>query len=247
MKIFLELDQKTGNLYEFSKDAKEGFEKHVSTTGKESLRRVQKDGLIGKLKYINKKEEDFGKGKFEVAVIVVEDENKDLVYMKLPILDVRGSLNEYFQNLVTFLPNMKVGEAYRIFPYSMDTTYTAKNGEVKPTTNKGFAVSTYDMDAGVKVDKVERALKFGKEGDIPAVVWREEEDLGKVKNVKDDKAQRNYLYNAFVKVLTPFEANSTATPTAQEPKQTPSPAPASKSDYNGDASFNEEEHDDLPF
>lgn len=235
-KIYLELDEREGRLFEFSKESKEGFSKHTYSTGKESYRKNHDKGLVGKLKFISEFENDFGKGKFKVCVITVEDVNGDQVSMKLPILTSKGGLNEYFEQLATYLPNLEIGETYRIFPYSMETTYKAKDGTDKPTTNRGFSISTYDMENDEKLIKVERAHTYGEEGDIPKIVWNEVKDMGVVKNVKDDKDRRNFLYDSFKSVV---DSNSTSTETKPEAEKKPVAA----------ATFNEEgdEHDDLPF
>ena len=243
-KIYLELDEREGRLFEFSKDEKPGFKKHVSSTGKESYRKIYDKGLVGKLKFISEFENDFGKGKFKVCVITIEDKDKNQVSMKLPILTAKGSLNEYFEQLVTFLPNLKVGEDYRIFPYSMDTTYKNAAGEEKPTTNRGFSIHLYDMENDEKGLKIERAHKFGKDGDIPAVVWTPEEDMGVTKNVKNDKERRNYLYKIFTASLTSSGETSSEQNKAPEKKEESKSTPEPSASANID---DEEDNDDLPF
>lgn len=252
MKIYLELDQTNGNLYEFSKDPKVGFAEHTSSTGKVSQRRDVREGLIGTLKYINERDEDFGKGSFKTMSLVVEDKDANMVYMKIPLLSAKGSLNEYFESIATFLPNMKIGKSYRVFPYKMDTTYTDKEGVEKPTVRKGFSVHEYDLVNDNKLLKVERAHNYGKDGDIPNVVWTEVEDMGTIKNVKNDTARKNFLYKAFKSTVTADNSPANTEQAAASPKPV---ATASPQETKNAAVFEDKksfevptvEEDDLPF
>ncbi len=238
---YLELDQKNGRFFEYSKDEKDGFEKHTTDSGKVSYRKTYDKGVIGKLKFINEKENDFGKGKFKSAQLVVES-GDDRMYLTVQILNAKGGLNEYFEQLATILPNMKVGETYRIFPYTMEVPYENKAGEKKTATNRGFSVHAYDVDNDVKLDKVERAHNYGKDGDIPDVVWTPETDMGVTKNVKDDKARRNFLYEVFKQTLS-----ADNTPKSETPKEE-SAAPKTAEKEVPVTNFNDEEdNDDLPF
>lgn len=236
MNKYLELEQKDGRFFEYSKEPKEGFEKHTKESGNVSYRKTYEKGAIGKLKYINEKEDDFGKGKVKSAVLVVEDENKDMLYLKIPVMSSKGSLNEYFEQLATFLPNLKFGETYRIYPYSMEVTYENKAGENKTSNNRGFSISTYDIENDTKLVKVERFHTYGAQGDIPNVIWTDEVDMGVTKKIKNDKERRNFLYNSFLSTLTPQNTSQPAATTAPTPVQE---TPVAK--------FPEEEHDDLPF
>lgn len=246
MNKYLELNGKEGRFFEYSKEPKEGFEKHTKESGDVSYRKTYEKGAIGKLKYINEKEDDFGKGKVKSAVLVVEDENNDNLYLKVPVMNSKGSLNEYFEDLATLLPNLKVGETYRVYPYSMDTTYTNKTGEVKPTTNRGFSISTYDVANDVKLVKIERAHKYGEGGDIPDVIWTPETDMGVTKNVKNDKEKRNFLYNSFLKTVSP-QGTPTNTAAPAAPKQEPKVIKEGEQPKPNPGTFVEEEHDDLTF
>lgn len=242
MNKYLELDQKEGRFYEFSKEAKDGFDKHEPEGGKLSFRKIYKKGAVGVLKFINEKEDDFGKGKVLSAQLVIDDKDGDRLYLKIPVLNSKGSLNDYFEQLATYLPNLKVGEAYRFFPYSIEGEYTNAAGEKKPSTNKGISISTYDLENDEKLIKIERAHTFGKDGDIPDTVWTEEKKLGEIKKVKNDTERMNFLYEVFKGTVSKQSSGEEKPKTEQTPEKPKTNAPS-----NSAPEIDEEEHDDLPF
>lgn len=227
--IYLELDERQSQFFEYSKDPKTGFEKNESSNGKISYRKYYKEGVKGVLKFINEREEEFPTGKVKKLSIAV-DNGENRYFMKMNIMNQNKSMNQFVEQLIPVLPNLKVGESYRFYPYEMETSYTAQDGSEKTGKNKGVSVWTWDLENDVKVAKVDRAHSFAKEGgDIPQIVWVKEEDMGTVKNVKDDKERRNYLYKIMQSCLT----SQSETPKPESKKQEP--------EISG------EDHDDLPF
>lgn len=155
MKNYLELDFRSGSLYEFSSTEKEGYEKYTSSTGNVTYRRYVKTGVAGKLKavYISD-QEGFG---MQLRVIV--ENPVDWFMIKIPVFTSAGRMDSYLESLLAFLPNMDLGKEYRLFPYSGELE--GKNG--KTYTSRGFSVkeATVDGDGVVTVgEKVERYLKF---------------------------------------------------------------------------------------
>lgn len=249
-KIYLELDERKAKFFEYSKEPKEGFEKHESENGKVSYRKYYDGGAIGTLKFINEREEEFTKGKVKKLSIVL-DNGDNRIYCTFNIMTSKGTMNQFVEQFIPFLPNMKQGEAYRLYPYEMENEYTNSAGEKKTGINRGISVWTYDLDNDTKVAKVDKAHTFGKDGDIPAVVWTEVKDMGVVKNVKDDRERRNFLYDVLQGTLTPFTPSEggASTPAAgAEKKETPKTETADKpATMPATEQFDDEEHDDLPF
>jgi hypothetical protein len=217
MNKYLELDQRDGRFFEYSKDPKDGFIQHKTDAGRVSYRLTHDKGVFGTLKYINEKEDDFGTGKVLSAVLVLEDIDKNRLYLKFPIKTANGGLNEYFESLSTVLPKLVFGSEYRFYPYTMEVPYVNKSGESKISNNRGVSIHNYDLAADAKLDKVERAHSYGVKGDIPNSKWEIVVDMGVSKNVKDDKEKRNFLYSSFKNTLSPD-----GTTAAAEPSQVPS-------------------------
>lgn len=234
-KIYLELDEKKAKFFEYSKNQKEGFEKYESSNGKISYRKYYNDGVIGVLKFINEREDELTNGGKVKKLSLVLDNQNTRQYLGMHILTAKGNMGQFVEQLIPFLPNLKKDEAYRVYPYEMEVLYTDTNGKDKIAVNKGVSIYTYDIENNVKLVKVERAHSFGKEGDIPDVIWEKEEDMGVIKNIKNDKERRNYLYNILKKSLSSQETST---------KQTESQPPKNDSEK---PKVNDEEYDDLPF
>jgi len=243
-KKFLELDEREAQFFEFSKEPKEGFSEHKSTQGKISFRKYYKKGVKGVLKYINEREEEFPTGKVRKLNLVV-DNGDDRYYLNFHILTAKGNLNQFVEQLIPFLPNLKQNTAYRFFPYEMENTYVNKDGVEKTGTNKGVSVAEWDLDSDTKGTKVERAHTFGAAGDIPAIVWNKVTKMGETKNIKDDTDRLNFLYDVLKKSLTPGNTPQTQ----QTPGATASSPTTTQTETKAETTlpFSEEEQDDLPF
>lgn len=235
--IYLELDEKEAKFFEYSKEAKAGFEEHKSTNSKVSFRKYYKEGVKGVLKYINERNDEFPTGVVKKLSIALD--NGDIRYfLRFNIITQNGNINQFIEQLIPFLPNLKQGEAYRFFPYEMPSEYENAQGEKKTGVNKGVSIHTWDLANDTKLVKVEKAHKFGKDGDIPAIVWTKVKKLGVEKNIKDDSARLEYLYEIMQKSLigAPAQTSQSSEPSAPETKPE---APKE--------SFDKNEHDDLPF
>lgn len=248
-KIYLELDEKQAKFFEYSKDPKDGFEKNESTNGKISYRKYHKEGIKGVLKFVNEREDEFPTGKVKKLSLIV-DNSDTRYYLNFQILTAKGNMNQFVEQLIPFMPNLKQGESYRFFPYEMPSEYVDKNGITKTALNKGVSIHKWDLASDTKGDKVERAHSFAskeKGGDIPAIKWDTVEDMGVSKSIKDDRERRNYLYKILQASLTPDSSAGTQNPpaTKEEPKapETKTEAPSAPKTTE----YPEEEHDDLPF
>lgn len=233
--IYLQVDFATGNIFQWSKDKKEGYDSHTNTKGVESFRKVYKKGLYAKLKGVSIRESNFGK---EIS-LYTEDANGDTVYLNFPLLDAKRNIASYAESLITVLPALVVGETYRFFPYNIKE-------EGDKYSKIGVSVKLADLTSESLIEGAEAIAKLtytytGKDGvevkgDIPATTWEESFDGVKTKNTK---AKDKFLYDTLVKCTTEKpEASETKAPEpkAEAPKKE---APKAKEP--------EVEHDDLPF
>lgn len=241
-KKYLELDERKAQFFEFSKEPKDGFEKNEPENGKISYRKYYDKGVKGVLKYINEREDEFKNGKVKKLSLVL-DNGEDRFYVNFNILTAKGNMGQFVEQFIPMLPNMKQGESYRIYPYEMPSEYTDKDGNARTGTNRGVSVYTWDLANDTKLVKVDRAHRFGKDGDIPDVIWTKVTKMGETKNIKDDTERLNFLYDVLQKSLTPSSGQGDSP--KEEPKESPA-VPQTESPAPAVEKF-EENHEDLPF
>lgn len=123
MRIYLSLDQKTGRFFEYSKEEKEGWEKHTYTskdggTTKVTYRNYYLSGVRGVFKGIKLQDGKFG-DQFQVGL---EEEGITRI-LSFPYKGQKGFHDDNF--LVPFLkvlPNMQMGEVYTVKAYRFTPT-----------------------------------------------------------------------------------------------------------------------------
>ena len=235
--IYLQVDYKTGNIFQFSKTIQEGYESHINTKGTESWRKIYKKGLYAKLEGVSIRDTDFGK---EIS-LYTKMGNGDTAYLNFPLFDQKKNLASYAESLITILPSLKVGESYRFFPYNI-------KGDNDKYANVGVSVVLADLSNESVIEGAAKPTRLSYsytkndiavKGDIPAIVWEEDFDGSRTMN---SKAKNKFLYdtlNAFIAGLSgsaPAQASTpapTAAPKAPAPKKPAAPVEA--------------ENDDLPF
>jgi hypothetical protein len=194
---YLQIEFSTGNLFEFSKAEKEGFEQHKSTKGTISFRKYYKEGIFGIYRGSSIRETDFGK---EVSIHLVDNDGINN-YINMPLFDQKKNIAAYAESFIGVLPSLEANYVYRVFPYSMDK----KNSEYK---SYGVSVKHADMETkSVREDYPLQRLTYTivnkegevKEGDIPAIKWEENFDGTKVKNTFE---RNKYLYQVLEKHAT---------------------------------------------
>ncbi len=235
--IYLQVDYKTGNIFQFSKTIQEGYESHINTKGTESWRKIFKKGLYAKLEGVSIRDTDFGK---EIS-LYTKMGNGDTAYLNFPLFDQKKNLASYAESLITILPSLRVGESYRFFPYNI-------KGDNDKYANVGVSVVLADLSNESVIEGAEKPVRLSysytnKEGvavkgDIPAIVWEEDFDGSKTMN---SKAKNKFLYdtlNAFIAKL------------GGAPAQAATPAPIQASAPvapQANVAAPVENHDDLPF
>lgn len=234
--IYLQVDFKTGNIFQFSKTQQEGYESHTNTKGTETFRKVYKKGLYAKLEGVSIRDSNFGK---EVSV-TTKLSNGDTAYLNFPLFDQNKNIANYAESFISILPSLKIGESYRFFPYNM-------KGENDKYANIGISVVLADVANEVVIEGAEKPARLtysytskdGKvvKGDIPAVLWEEDVDGSVSMNSKDKK---KYLYE----VLTKYSTSQTQSSTPSTENQAKPEAEKPKVDAK---KKNEDVNDDLPF
>lgn len=237
--IYLQVDFKTGNIFQFSKTIQEGYESHINTKGVESWRKIYKKGLYAKLESVSIRDTDFGK---EVS-LATKLGNGDNAYLNFPLFDQRKNIASYAESLIALLPSLKIGESYRFYPYNI-------KGENDKYANIGVSIVLADLSNDSVKEGADKLVRLtysytNKEGvavvgDIPAIVWEEDYTGAKTMN---QVAKNKFLYDTLMKYASAATApQAPASTPAQAPAATPAPAvkaPAVKAPAD--------EHDDLPF
>lgn len=224
--IYLQHEFSTGNIYEYSKEEKEGFEKHTSTKGKVTNRRYYKKGLYGILKGISVRDSNFGR---EIS-IAMTDKFKNTVYFNLALYDQKDNITDYAQSLIRVIKEMKVGYAYRIYPYVMEregTDYknygiSVKHADIEEETVRDDYPLPLVSKAYYKKEGDKQVLV---EGDIPAEVW--EKKAGK--NKKNCDARDEYLFELLTSVAKDTTSEAKKEPIEKGEPPVPATMPSAPS------------------
>jgi len=230
-KNYLQLDKTQGSFYVYSKEEKDGYKKHESTTGKVSYRKYFDKGVTGKLDSVTIYESDYGK---QISMSIVNDNEQ--YYAPVEIFDQRGNVNLYAESLIKFLPLLEKQQSIVLYPYRFipeGSTYSKAgvsitiNGEKQ----KSAVTNSYYTKEGELVA-----------GDIPAVKWVEK--LGKKSpSAASLEAKDDYLLamlETAVERLT-WKTGTSNNDSSAQPKQEDTPKKETP------ALQEEEDYDDLPF
>ena len=245
-----------GTIFEWSKDASEGFVKYTNTAGKESYRKYYNKGVEGKLICINKKNNPNLHNREEIE-IVLEGENDTTYNLNFVVYGQDNFLDTYTEHLVKYLPSLERGIVYNINNWFIKKGDVINN-EVAERNVKGITIK-------VNGEKIKPALtqtytKTDGEkviGDIPAIEWKEKNGVSKPtaasKEIKSD-----YLYDVLAENSERLKWVGTNTATQASPQSTP-PAPVAETPKNSvptaspaDAfepatDVKQEDFQDLPF
>lgn len=193
---FYQVDFKTGNIYQYSKEAKEGFEEHKSNTGNVSYRRYLMDGLIGIYKGVSVRDSQFGK---QLSVGVV-DKNGDMCYMALPLWNEKKQMASFAESFTMYLPDLKANFIYRFFPYNIPAEDGSKRSKV------GISIKHYLEDfetengaypvARLKPTYKDSATGEMVQGDVPGIQFVKAVDGS---TEIDRREKDTYLYGVIEK------------------------------------------------
>lgn len=234
-----------GSIYQYSKDPLEGYQKHTSSTGKESYRKYYNKGVTGTLTSVIKKPgPDFRNGAEEVHVTLKQGE--EIYILQFSVLNQNGDeLDDFTQSLATILPKMVKGETYTVLSWYMKKGDIINGSEVK-YSKKGITVKnvngeklksdiTYEY---VKDRGTDREVHV--KGDVPMLEWKAIAGKNRPTAASKEK-QLEFLYSLLENQIVRLSVDNDAS--HQE-----SPKPNESSQSNNDSyPTSEEEEDDLPF
>lgn len=256
----LDVDWKTAVFYEYSKDAKDGFKEHTNTVGTVSWRKEHPQGVYGLLQSISVVDTNLGK---KLAIRLMDGDN--VFIAKFAMYDQRGNFdNNFVEPLITMLPNLQKDQAYRIFPWTMESK-TSKNKNGTPRKMYGVSIKQADLDKKEVLEgdqyKVNQAYSWKKKDEtfdankhLPELVFEEELGSWKPTAVSLDN-RRKFLLNLLNKALETLGYNpdeqSSNTPANDAPQEsapqeasTPVEEPTSAAPAS---TVIDDDYDDLPF
>lgn len=267
MNHYLDLDYKTGQLYEYSRDQQAGYREHTNTQGGVSYRRYYRKGVYGFLEsaYIATPE---GRG-MQLRIKLVTDQGT--YTLKFPIYAASGRLDSYMESLIKFLPSMEKGVAYRIFPYVLDSERNGKSYQYKGVSVKIATEVSPDGTTGkVEAQSIPAAIVFPKKDveynpqdptQVPKLVFEEGLD-GKMKPTALSMAtQKQFLEGVLKKAVEALDNSdvfqsenqteqAAPAPQPQTPPQTPTPAMKEAPQTSvtvAEPELDAEDDDDVPF
>lgn len=237
---YLQLEGKTGRIYQYSKTEKEGFDKHESSGGNVTYRKYFNTGLYGTLQNVSIRESKIG----EQLQISVKN-GSEFINLQFPLYTQSGNIdNRYAESIIRFLPNLKKGQGYRFYPYAMEQ-------EDSKYMKYGISViESPNPENEEKGDKVEPFLGYNKEGEgdkiIPNLVWKEIAGKKKPSAVSLEEKD-TYLYTYLKEAVDghlAYDKNSSSS-SNDAPKTDNSNSTSSEPVNTDDGA--DDEYDDLPF
>lgn len=209
-KNYLQLEFGSGLFFDYSKEEKQGYEKHVSTKGNTSYRKYYKDGVSGILESVSIYE-----GKFGNQISMNIKNGDDVYYVPVDIVDQKGNVDTYAESLIKFLPQLEKGMNVSVRGYNF--------------TPEGDKYSKIGISVSVNGEKLKATMTnayYNKEGelvsgDIPALVWKKDA-LGKNKpSAVSQEAKNDYLLTVLKEQTDRLKWVQGES--AQQPQQTESP------------------------
>jgi hypothetical protein len=220
-----------GTMFQYSKDAKEGFVKYINSAGTESFRKYFNKGVTGTLSHIDKKVNEKLNNTEEVRVHLRDGEENYVLTFR--VMGQGDQIDDYTEQLIRYLPKLEKGTVYTINNWFMKKGDTVNGEEVK-YDNKGLTVKIADT-------KIEPALSYqtdkNPDGNIPRLEFKETAGKKKVTGASKD-AKFEFLYNTLVDNVNRLAySGGNASSSTTIPKATPEQA------FDNTTTT----HNDLPF
>ena len=235
-KNYLQLEFGSGLFFDYSKEEKQGYEKHVSTKGSTSYRKYYKDGITGILESVSIYEGRFGN---QISMNIKKGD--DIYYVPVDIADQKGNVDTYAESLIKFLPQLEKGMNVSIKGYNF--------------TPEGDKYAKIGISVSVDGEKLKANMTnayYNKEGelvsgDIPPLVWKKDA-LGKNKpSAVSQEAKNDYLLSV-LKEQTDRLKWVQGELTQETPKQeTPKNAVPTATPEQAFEPTNNKPKDELPF
>jgi len=235
-KNYLQLEFGSGLFFEYSKEEKQGFDKHTSTKGNVSYRKYYKDGVTGVLESVSIYE-----GKFGNQISMNIKNGDDVYYVPVDIADQKGNVDTYAESLIKLLPQLNKGINILVRGYN----FTPEGDKYSKI---GISVS---VDGEKLKSKMTNAYYKGAdfvEGDIPAIVWKKDA-LGKNKpTAVSQEGKNDYLLQVLKEQTDRLKwVQNTQSNNNQQTQAPKIPVASPEQAFEPATDFTEEEHDDLPF
>lgn len=221
MNIYLRYSQ--GQLFEQSREQKEGYETFKLIDGTESKNfRKYYESITGKFTGIRRKE---AKGDFGDAFIFFFEGEKDTYWVEFNVTTSKGTMNPSLMSFTENLKTMKVGTEYRLWPFKTEPSEQYKR------SIDGISVSEVlpsgDLRKFGREDKFSRTYRDREtnevtEGDIPEIKFSYRETTKKW-SVDQEEAEDFLIgaINAFIESQPEYKKEQTSSPkenTVAEPE-----------------------------
>jgi hypothetical protein len=230
----------TGDLFQYSKDEKEGFEPHTNSKGKVTYRNYFRSGVDGKLVGVSlRKNQHLGnREELEFSLSNVGEDYK----ITFPVLSNNGDeIDDFVEAIIRQLSNVNKGDMLNINNWKMNKGDTI-NGDIVKYDNSGVNIKRDGEKVGYALTY---QTKNEPKGDIPMLVWAELAGKNKPTAVSKE-AKLVYLYGVLQKEVerlggAPAPSAAPAKARAKAPAAVPAQA------FEPVADLNTDDHDDLPF
>lgn len=235
-KNYLQLEFGSGMFFDYSKEQKEGYVKHVSTKGNESYRKYYKDGVNGVLDSVS-----IYDGKFGQQISISLKDGDEIYYLPVAIYDQKGQVdNSYAESLIKLLPVLEKGQNLSINGYNFTPEgekYAKIGFSIKASGEKlkSTVTNSYYKD-GVLVP-----------GDVPAIEWVEKLNKKRPSAVSLE-AKDAYLLGLLEReeARLTWKSDSPKTEAPSENKKVPAATP-DQAFAQSAPSPQDDYEDDLPF
>lgn len=233
-KNFLQLEFGSGLFFDYSKEQKDGYDKHTSSKGNESFRKYYKEGVSGILDSVSLYDSKFGT---QISMNIKEGDS--VYFVPVAVQDQKGNVDTYAESLIKLLPQLNKGDKVTVRGYNFIP-------EGDKYSKIGISITANDTK--LKSNVTNAYYKDGKlvEGDIPAIVWKVDK-LGKNKpTAASQEAKNDYLLDLVTKETDRLKwVQGESTPQSETPKQPVTATPEQA--FEPATNVKEENYDDLPF
>lgn len=197
MNIYLQLESSTGKLYEYSKTEKDGFVRHEvegnDGSKKIAYRRYYDNGIFGTLLGMSRREQDMGGKKVMTISCIFETVEQDRIFINVPLFNAKSDIQNYAIALISYLPSLQVGKAYRFYPFAIEQ----ENSDRKTygVSIKHARLSDNAVDNINKIPRLTFEVGDGNGGvKTPGDIPRTEYDIVMDKPTPNNKARNTYLW-----------------------------------------------------
>jgi len=194
---FLRLNSK-GELYQSSKEPKEGFVEITLDDNKKTYQKSYKSTDYGKVIFLGINEKNFPKGKVQYVEMSIQsdDDAKAVDVLQLPLRNTKGGLNDEVKKLVAILPSLDFSKSIIV---SSNREKNSRGYVDKVLYFRYKSENTEEKDAPIKF-----SLKFGEKGNVPMFIV-EEDPINPSQKSLNYKAQDAFLGKVLMAELKRFE------------------------------------------